>query len=443
MTQTWLGLDPELLVVDGENFLVPAQRIIKSRAKSAPVAYDGAAIEIRPAPGYCAAALSMNTRELLWNATAQFRLARLKGSIPRDSRISVAPAAMVRPEDMKLKSINQFGCNESLSVNDDLSVSVVRPLPGAEEVPFRTAGYHVHISNNQNVNTFTGKATPSLDVENSKESFLEKYVAPRVAILDAMVGLIDVMMVHLDGHSMESEVRRGLIGYGRGGEIRVRPYGEKNWLNGRMEYRTPSPWAMSSPMWSWWLQTSVRCIMDVGRLGPSKIGPLLERLPARSEITDAINRNDAKAARELWMASWRAWKSHGYWGDHESSGLETNNVYYMLLALNNGGHKFFDHKDMATSWFRNERVLRTGGAVWDPKTSNYKIKPYEGSHSVRYSTTKNRKAHPIVNRRMNTIHDKGHMRFFPSGPRYFLKEIHPEWALKLKSNEAYEIKEIV
>lgn len=403
-----LGLDPELLVVDDDGYIVPAEKFLTGD-KKAWVAYDNAAIELRPAPCYCAAGLSGNTRELLWDAIAKMRLARRKGIIPKGSSIITSPAAPVRREDMMLESVSMFGCSEAIRLEADGSINSVKPNPGAESIPFRSAGYHVHVA------TQLEKTTRSLLIP-TREGFIE-WLVPRIKVLDALVGLVDVMMVSRDGDEELSQIRREQIGYGRGGEFRVCQQLD-TWSH--FEYRTPSPWAMNHPMWSWWLQTSVRHVMDAGRTSDAQIRTLVEGLPERSEILEAINRCDNGTAETLWEASRVVWMDTMYpnasFGCSEHTGLGPKNLQYVWLALRNGGHTFYEIGKMSTNWFKNNvdglyKFVYPNGPLGSMMKVKYGLERY--AYPMRYGRD-------VKNRKNNTRHDGGNQRYFPSGPHHVL-----------------------
>lgn len=319
------GLDPEYLVIDDDGFIVPSELFIPTDFDTidtsqqiinpSTVSPDNAAVEIRPDAIGCLQTLSGRTKSLLWFAERQHRLARMKGDIPK-SNFSITPAAELRPEHMDLESVSVFGCAPSLNLTADLDVIKQSPEVEASEVTHRSAGFHVHYS----------------DGESYTEDQLIIRLIPTIQVLDALIGLVDVMMNDAAGLLEASRIRRDLLGYGNGGEFRI-----ANLHEGHFEYRTLSPWPLSHPIWTWWAGSAVRSAFLYATQEKAS------RLPDRSEILDVIRTGDTEAAMPLWLASVAAVREIGI--NPGNNSLARRNLAKLHHAIVNGGHTYYTAGD--------------------------------------------------------------------------------------------------
>ncbi len=351
------GLDPEFLVLDGDGMIIPASLFIKD--KSGTVIYDNAAVEIRPDHNSCLETTTENTQYELWTAHKAMKTAWVKGKIPSRSAVTFAPSARLRKEHKDLPSVSEFGCSPSKVLNPDMTASVSRCQVDAQSTPYRCAGFHVHTTADQ----YCYEYEP--DPENMVELFTK-----RIALCDATVGLVDVLMNHLAGWDEQSKVRRETLGYGKAGEFRIRMHERETW-DGEyyeympiIEYRTLSPWPLSHPMWTWWAQSAVRHCM--ARASIKNVDRTLAMLPDRSEIVDAINTTNAESAFELWKSVFLSMTTENTLGGDAGRDALCG---YTLVNLNEiisfGGHRFITdthiHKgSWKSAWFRNGPVYSTG-----------------------------------------------------------------------------------
>lgn len=419
------GLDPEFFVVDGSNHIIPASRILPS--SNGDVAYDNAAIEIRPAPSTCIQGLLGNTRETFQHAYAMMRLARRRGHIPATSRISFAPALRLRRDATGEPTVLQFGCSPTnvLSADGkDLSMSI--PKVDAMTFPYRSAGYHVHC-----------------EMTNTQA---QRYLNTILSALDAFVGLADVMMVNATNRTWVrgSRIRRSEMGYGVAGEHRTRVRQSTGTSVPIVEYRTLSPWPMMSPLWVWWAQSAVRHVVQYIHNGDN-VGRMKQRLPNRSEIVEAINSCDPKAATQLWKATLSAFNG-GLPGRSGNDALTYVNNQSLWWAITHGGASAYIPREWSTAytWFRNKYHdidfidQRSGRRVRGPYVS-YGVgftnarprsvaKLYYGKYFHGKEIAKrNAASHPrYYNIPGNLRHEQGIYTTFPSGVDNLITDGHAE-----------------
>lgn len=389
-----MGLDPEFFIVDGNNRIIPAQAFIPEPASKpfneAPVAYDNAAIEIRPQPARCQIAFIGTVRELLWQAVARWRMARRQGIATPASRPSFAPAARIRPKDIdKYESLSTFGCSPSRILSPD-GTEILDSFPDPIG-PWRSAGYHIH--------TALG-SYHQIANKNSGDLFLTR----TLLTLDTFIGLTDVIMCHLAGWGEESRIRRQQLGYGLPGEHRLTKDRQ------RLEYRTPSPWILSHPMWTWWATTAMRHIVHYIS-NTNWLTDNIEVIPA-SRVHNAIMNCDAAEAysilREVapyWVDTMRLYSLHG----SSTSGLGIDNLRTLFWTFNNGGHTAITRNaPLNVAWFSNHSAKKNG-------------------NEARYYLAVQRKLNGervYVNRRLTIHHDQGLYRAFDSGSGRILKKYH-------------------
>ena len=401
-TEMSTGLDPEFFVLDPAGFIVPAEKFIDSAADGeARVVYDNAAVEVRPFAGSCLEGVGNNTTVVMRDAYRQMRLARLQGRIRPNSEISLVPAARLRKADMKMLSVQEFGCSPAKSLGADMTITTVKPIVDPTEIRWRSAGFHVHQSFG----------------DNWSKAYFTNAAKDSTALCDALIGLVDVQMVYLAGHAQQSCIRRQDIGYGRAGEFRIRPYADNADTStyvsrregyGIYEYRTLSPWPLSHPIWSWWAASAVRqCCLTEGR------GAIIKKLPDRSEIIDVINSCDFKGADKLWRASLRAWGTRGRGGN---DALAEYSLERIIMAINGGGHEFFTLGwNIPRAWFKNEGGFTISQSIKDRAGYLKQPKTYVDYYGHR------RKAAPFGTTKL-VARSGTRYRYFPSGTQRIIED---------------------
>jgi hypothetical protein len=269
------GLDPELLamsngfIVPGELFVPPPIRD-KRTGEWNSLSYDNAAVEMRPYHTTSTAKLVKGTTYLLRRANQYLQHAIEGGTVPSDTKFSFAPASMLDNEGASLKSVTTFGCSPSQMVKPDYSTMDIAPSAVAAETRIRSAGFHVH---SELVDPLSGQAA--------------------VALLDATLGLTDVVMNRQNGWCEASRMRRQELGYGRAGEHRIRIVATGKTV---LEYRSLSPWPIAHGNTMAWAIDTMR---SVCALNTDRLMSTLNRIPARNHIMDAINDSDAVSAKAL------------------------------------------------------------------------------------------------------------------------------------------------
>lgn len=401
MTYPRNGLDPEFLVVDGEGYIVPAEKFLDTGDPEADVAYDGVAVEVRPRPSRCLAGFGANVRELMWAAMRQYRLARAQGRIPRDARPTFAPLAMLREEDLMLKSAHTFGCSPSLVLQSDAK-SLVDTTPHVDPFEYhgRSAGFHVHYDLGRAAST---NIAPMMRDEGKWLSYLRH----PIQLLDTYLGLLDVMMCHRAGWTEQSRARRLTVGYGVAGEFRVAKSGGE-WR--RVEYRTMSPWPLSHPMWTWWVQSAARYVI-------AKIpGTFVPPLPY-NEVQKAINECDNEAAQSMWERAIRVLYRANLGGHSENDALAKRNLRYVVSALRHGGHRFWTCGwGVEKSWFANGK--QSTRSIHRQTPREYLRFLYRIQHDPNsWETRMAQDFREPMNVDNQTIHDLGAFRCFPTGPQ--------------------------
>ena len=261
------GLDPELLTLS-EGYIVPASCFLEAperdKAGMLPsISYDNAAVEIRPEHSDELNVLADNTECLLHTADAQMRLARRRHLIPPSSKLSFIPAAELHFSARDLESVSSFGCSPSLTVLDDYSSRTTVKLCNPSDTCFRSAGFHIH-----------------------QELRHDHTVQAAVAVLDGVLGLVDVLENHSRGWTDASRTRRVTLGYGRAGEYRTRRVESGAQV---LEYRVMSPWPLANFEHVLWA-TSVMKIVCGSPL--NMLLNVLDSYPDRCAIISAINHDN-------------------------------------------------------------------------------------------------------------------------------------------------------
>ena len=275
------GLDPEILAVAGGH-IVPAEFFMPPPTRDAegtlnPMSFDNAATEIRPAHDEDLKVLTGRTHHLMRRARANMVYARKRNKVPWNTEFSFIPASRIRESAMSLESVSKFGCSPSNRVTDDYASIVVVPHLTANETRVRSAGFHIHQQ----------LADPTI-------------VQAAVAVLDGMLGLVDVLANHNMRWDVHSRLRRITLGYGTAGEYRSRV------INGAtiLEYRTMSPWVLSSHNRVMWAAGTMSAVCSYSM---DALLSILDRFPDRHRITRAINGADAAVAKVLLNQCYDAW----------------------------------------------------------------------------------------------------------------------------------------
>lgn len=212
------------------------------------------------------------------------RLARLHGRLPLDSHVTLAPAAHVGQAHLKLNSIMSFGCSPSQMVRDDYSVRNSEPFVAPSLTSVRSAGFHIHQE----------LTYPDNNIE-----------VAAVAVLDGLIGLLDVVENATHGWEEQSKLRRLHLGYGRAGEYRTR---DNLWGERILEYRVLSPWPLRGAEH---MHHVIAAIRGVCSCEFNQLTDILDAYPERREITEAINQCDAQAAEQMLKECQTSWRKNG------------------------------------------------------------------------------------------------------------------------------------
>lgn len=291
-----VGNDPEFLVLSKEGRVIPAEELglpLSDAPGKHEVVADNVAIELHPEAGYC-----LNGRNsALGNAivTSMYRIKQklyptlsYKDALDKfvsEYKLSVRPVEEIQRDDLKYRSVSQFGCHPSMVCKEG-KVSISTPKMSAIETLYRSVGYHVHL----------GMSDPKYYIDNGFEegyqiaSKMVKTPQGRVKLVqmcDLLVGLPSVLLENDDRVAL----RRSFLGYGQAGEFREQPHG--------FEYRTIGAWPLISNSWTWWVNSSVRDALFLVANGLEK--PFIENTNWKA-VADAINTGDVKAAVKLWTS---------------------------------------------------------------------------------------------------------------------------------------------
>lgn len=213
MSLVTIGCDPELMIADKKSgALISAIGIIPGDKHSPHPLEDGACLpdnvnfEFNTKPA--------NTKEEF----SQSILKVLKQTIPMigAGKVFLVQASADFPEsELQHENAKAFGCDPDF---DAWSVAINEVPAGAANLPFRSAGGHIHVG-------FT---------EKSKE-LLEDFDG-KLRVIRALDAILGISCVLLD-KDPTSAARRKL--YGRAGCHRPKPYG--------VEYRSPGNFWVNSP----------------------------------------------------------------------------------------------------------------------------------------------------------------------------------------------------
>ena len=278
------GLDPEILAFSGD-YIVPAEYFLPAPTRIAatgllnPLSYDNAAIEMRPVHSPSTTVLINRTVSLLETTRRAIQMAKEEGVIPDDTTIVTTPAGVLRSEDTCMESVQTFGCSPSMMVMADYSSEVTIPHATADATPVRSAGFHVH-----------------------QELADPTSAQAAVAVMDGLMGLLDVIHNERHGWAEASKLRRAVLGYGKAGEHRVRIVATGATV---LEYRSMSPWPITDRTTITWVLGMAQMVC---RLDMRSLMRVLSAFPPRAEVMSAINEGDAKEAKKLMTVCRSAWR---------------------------------------------------------------------------------------------------------------------------------------
>jgi hypothetical protein len=235
--------------------------------------------------------------------------------------ISTNAAESLHVEDIKkYSSVQAFGCSPSLVFKEtDLTIS--KPSVDPLIVPWRSAGFHVHLGYRLNIDPVSAASTAMKKILTQTENLVRL-----VQMCDILAGIPGVI---LERNTEAVKLRRKVLGYGQAGEFREQPHG--------FEYRTLGPWPLTHPMWSWLANALVR---EAFILVMNNVD--IDFLPKfnRAEVIETINNNDLVGAIKIWNTAKKALSELG------------NTIY-----LQNTSHPLFN----PTSLQRVEFLMASGG----------------------------------------------------------------------------------
>lgn len=274
------GLDPEILLI-AQDRIHPAEYYlpgpVRVNGKLNQLSFDNAAAEFRPEQSGQPSKLVARLRALVRQAVLRLKTAMVQNKVPVTARWSLAPSGQLMEQHRALYSVSRFGCSPSSCLMDDYGTQEVVPFANASQTVYRSAGFHIH----QEL-----PATTSIETS--------------VAVLDAILGLADVLINAKLKYLSESRVRRMTLGYGRAGEFRSRAIGGVRIL----EYRVLSPWPFMSPRMT---ESVILLTRSICAQPESVHMKALDNFPDRVLIARAINNCDPQAAAELHAACWNTW----------------------------------------------------------------------------------------------------------------------------------------
>ena len=341
-TSPTVGNDPEFLILSKEGRVVPAEELglpLSDDPGSHEVVADNVAVELHPGAGYC-----LNGRNSALGNAIRATMYKIKDKLYKDVthdealnrflkeyRISLRPVEEIQRDDLKYRSVSQFGCHPSLVCKDG-KVSISTPKMSAIETLYRSVGYHVHL----------GMEEPNYykqqGFEPNYETAAKAVKTPQgrvklVQMCDLLVGLPSVLIENDD----RVPLRRSFLGYGQAGEFREQPHG--------FEYRTIGAWPMVHNMWTWWVNSSVRDCLFLVANGLEK--PFIENTDWKA-VAEAINTGDVKAAVKLWTSAktllhpiiYELDKTIGGTVDHKCAILSLRMLKMVEYMISKGGLKF-------------------------------------------------------------------------------------------------------
>lgn len=260
----YIGCDPEIFAVDQDQALIPAWNFLGSKQSpsftsressggGSPCYWDGFGAEFTTRPDSC---LGYQVDYIYCGIKGIYSL--LKDKFPT-AELTIRSVMDIEPEVMTQASEEQveFGCNPSYN-----AYGITIDLPPGREVPFRSAGGHIHFG---------------IGPISHEEAI------PMVKALDAITGVCCVSL--FDGFD---DVRRRRY-YGAAGEYRLPKHG--------LEYRSLSNAWMIHPI-------VTNLVFDLSRkaLMLGKVGLFTKMWKGtEQEVIDCMTSSDATKARELML----------------------------------------------------------------------------------------------------------------------------------------------
>lgn len=279
------GCDPELFFEDASGNVVPAFTFLPSKKDPATGAmrsmfWDGFQGEFTPGAGSCQDGVAQSIQQYL--SSLMFRL-------PKGVRFSPKSVVEIDPrvlDSAKTEHVG-LGCTPSLNAYGLHGLEV----PDPRALPIRFAGGHIHFGMKSSFNGY---------------SDYDLRMVEAVKMMDAIVGLMSVSI-----SEGRDDPRRRMY-YGLAGEYRLPKHG--------IEYRTLSNSWLASPSTYHLTFTVAR---TAARLGAALYRNQLVSVP-EADVVEAINRSDARLARELMRADKGLWMGIlGYsWGEDAAETFE-------------------------------------------------------------------------------------------------------------------------
>lgn len=266
-SQFSIGTDPEFMLFNkGRKQIVSAIPVVENN-KYDPVDlgggcrfyHDNVNLEFTVPP-------SNSPEELVGTMRDLFK--RVKDKLPEFS-LSTQASHTFNEDECEHPDAKEFGCNPELDVY--LQDQVQPPESGHT---FRSAGGHIHLGNNN----FNAKRKQ--DRTGFLLSFEDKEQA--IKLMDIFVGLSLVVV----DNDPSSGARKKL--YGKAGRFRVTPYG--------VEYRTPSPYWLTSPKLTELTANLTFFTLGLGQAG--KGTEIIEKMNME-KVAEAINENNKDLALDL------------------------------------------------------------------------------------------------------------------------------------------------
>lgn len=262
-----MGTDPEFMLFDKKrNKIVSAIPVVENN-KYEPIDlgdgyrfyHDNVNVESTVPP-------SNSPKELVDTMRGLFK--RLQEKLP-DFSLNTQASHNFEENECEHPDAKEFGCNPELDVYLE---DQVQPPEGGHT--FRSAGGHIHLGNN-NFNAAHKKDRKGYLLE-----FEDK--AEAIKLMDIFVGLPLVLM----DNDPTSSARKKL--YGKAGRFRVTPYG--------VEYRTPSPYWLTSPRIAETVANLTFFVLNLGADGKGK--EAIAKMDM-ALVVNAINENNKEEAEKL------------------------------------------------------------------------------------------------------------------------------------------------
>lgn len=255
-----IGADPEVFAVSAKGNVLSAYTFLPPKDEATDgIFWDGFQCEFTVSPNTCLAYLTDAVQAKLEALAGYVKHAKRGARLTYKSVMPVSKARLQKADDTEAS----LGCDPSINVYG----AYVPPIVNTRDIPFRTAGCHMHIGL---VGQMLGTEDQPcwLDVENT------------VRMMDRVASV--TMTAVLDG--LSDPVRRQL--YGRAGEYRRTKYG--------IEYRVPGSEVLVHPAMFHLYFDLVRaayylaCVMSADAWESSDV-----------ETVTVINNCDAAQARKI------------------------------------------------------------------------------------------------------------------------------------------------